>query len=46
MTVAFKAIVQQAKALGMSSRGYDIGFHEDLDLTSCAGFLFLGLRCA
>lgn len=33
------AIVQQAKALGMSSRGYDIGFHEDLDLTSCAGFL-------
>ncbi|CAK9057729.1 unnamed protein product [Durusdinium trenchii] len=33
------AIVERVQSMGMTSRGYDIGFHEDLDLTTCAGFL-------
>ena len=38
-----EAIVERVQSMGMTSRGYDIGFHEDLDLTTCAGFLFLAL---
>ena len=44
-----KSIVNEIKARGMKARGFDIDFHEDLDLSSAAGFLPLGyivLICA